>query len=145
MRSLRHDERRLIFIPVGTQSLLPPTCTSLRRLSGNTAHAVNCQVFLPPFYPRAVHVISRTRLSPVLVYYGFKGCSLYARKGEPGDEAKRTPRFNQYVTYSYLNNLRTGLPTYGSARYILSAIEYIIYGSSDLLQLSGLPLPQPGV
>ena len=53
-----------------------------------TARAVNCQVFLPPFYPRADHVISRTRLSPVLVYYGFKGRSLYARRGEPGDEAK---------------------------------------------------------
>ena len=60
----------------------------LSRLGGNTAHAVNCQVFLPPFYLRAVHVISRTRLSPVLVYYGFKGRSLYARRGEPGDEAK---------------------------------------------------------
>ena len=44
------------------------------------------------FYPlstlRAVHVISRTRLSPILVYYGFKGRSLYARRGEPGDEAR---------------------------------------------------------
>ena len=42
---------------------------------------------LPPFYPRAVHVISRTRLSPVVFYYGFKGRSLYASRGEPGDEA----------------------------------------------------------
>ena len=25
--------------------------------------------------------------SPVLFYYGFKGRSLYARRGEPGDEA----------------------------------------------------------
>ena len=24
-----------------------------------------------------------------LLYYGFKGCSLYARRGEPGDEATR--------------------------------------------------------
>ena len=59
----------------------------LSRLGGNTAHAVNCQVFLPPFYPRAVHVILRTRLSPVLVFYGFKGRSLYARRGERGDDA----------------------------------------------------------
>ena len=35
---------------------------SLCCAGGNTAHAVNCQVFLPPFYPRAVHVISRTLL-----------------------------------------------------------------------------------
>ena len=63
------------------------TCTFTLLCTGNTAHAVNCQVFLPPFYPRAVHVISRTRLSPVLFYYGFKGRSLYARRGEPGDEA----------------------------------------------------------
>ena len=32
-------------------------------------------------------MISRTRLSPVLFYYGFKGRSLYAGRGEPGDEA----------------------------------------------------------
>ena len=56
----------------------------LSQLGGNTAHAVNCQVFLPPFYPRAVHVISCTRLSPVLVYYGFKGRSLYARRESLG-------------------------------------------------------------
>ena len=59
----------------------------LSRLGRNIAHAVYWQVFLPPSYPTAVHVTSHTRLSPVLVYYGFKGRSLYARRGEPGDEA----------------------------------------------------------
>ena len=53
-----------------------------------------CAQEIPPmlliaksFYPRALHVISHTRLSPVLFYYRFKGRSLYARRGEPGDQA----------------------------------------------------------
>ena len=53
--------------------------TSIRLLSwlgGNIAHAVNCQVI----FPRATPVISRTRLSPSLFYYGFKGHLLYARR-----------------------------------------------------------------
>ena len=41
-------------------------------------------------------MISRTRLSPVLFYYGFKGRSLYARRGEPGDEASLTALFAKH-------------------------------------------------
>ena len=89
VRTLQHDERRLIFHSswhaVSLYCYLYVRFAVHSRLGGNTAHAVNCQVFLPPFYPRAVHVISCTRLSPLLFYYEFKGHLLYACRGEPWD------------------------------------------------------------
>ena len=90
VRRLRHDERclaRVAFQLVCSKPYLAALyrylyvdIRLLSRLGRNIAHVVNCQVFLPPFYPRAVHVISHTKLSSLLFYYIR---SLYVRRGEP--------------------------------------------------------------
>ena len=50
-----------------------------------------------------------SRVNLAVVYYGFKGCSLYARRGEPGDEARVNPLSNKLnIVYTCMTTILFG-------------------------------------